>query len=38
MMTSSKIENWSDFQFSFFVFIFGLTFQVLISRAIEKLF
>jgi len=28
MMTSSEIENWSDFQFSFFVFIFGLSFQV----------
>ena len=38
VMTSSKIEYSSDFQFFFFVFTFSISFQILILRTIEKFF
>ena len=36
-MTSSKTETPSDFQFSFFVFIFWTSFQVPIFKSVKKL-
>ena len=37
MTTSSKTETPSDFQFSFFVFIFWTSFQVPIFKSVKKL-
>ena len=38
LMTSSKVENWLEFKFCLFVFIFWSSFQVLILRTIKNLF
>ena len=37
LMTSSKVENWLEFEFYFFVFIFWSSFQVLVLRTFKSL-